>query len=311
MNSATHALDERDGLLPWVTLVTPAYNQSEFLAETIDSVLAQDYPKLEYIVLDDGSTDATPDVLSRYDGRISHDRHSNIGQSRTLNRGWSMARGSLIGYLSSDDLLEPSAVSRLVTALQANPDAAVAYVDYKLIDAKSRSFREIKAEDFDARRLCVDLVCQPGPGTLMRRKVFDQTGGWSPRFQQVPDFEFWLRASRFGRFIRIPEQLARYRIHEGSATFRAMTQERSVEIIEVMAHYWQASNTRDAKQSVANAHLIAAKNSVQAGRVTQALAHWFSACQLRPAIVILPRVWRMLLSGYLRRFAFSLFGRGQ
>src|SRR5207247_391526 len=94
---------------PLVSIVTPAYNQAEYLAETIESVLAQDYPNLEYIVLDDGSTDHTREVLKKYDGKLRWESHKNMGQARTLNEGWRKANGVYIGYLSSDDILYPGA----------------------------------------------------------------------------------------------------------------------------------------------------------------------------------------------------------
>src|SRR5439155_19151445 len=112
--------------LPLVSIVTPAYNQAEYLPETIESVLAQDYPNIEYIVLDDGSTDDTSKVLERYTGRLRWERHENIGQSRSLNKGWSMSRGDLLGYISSDDRLKKDCISRLVAALQAQREAVVA-----------------------------------------------------------------------------------------------------------------------------------------------------------------------------------------
>jgi glycosyltransferase involved in cell wall biosynthesis len=83
---------------PLVTIITPAYNQGEYLAETLDSMLAQDYPALEYKVLDDGSTDTTPAVLASYTGRVDWERQANMGQSRTLNKGWQAAKGDYLGY---------------------------------------------------------------------------------------------------------------------------------------------------------------------------------------------------------------------
>jgi glycosyltransferase involved in cell wall biosynthesis len=311
MSTETILAKSGDEPLPWVTIVTPTYNQSAYLAETIDSVLAQDYPRLEYIVLDDGSTDDTPAVLARYDGKIQHQRHDNIGQSSTLNRGWAMARGSLIGYLSSDDLLEPGAISHLVTALQTHPDAVVAYGDFKLIDAKGRHFRDVKAEDFDVNRLCVDLVCQPGPGALMRRQLFDETGGWATHLRQVPDFDFWLRAVQFGPFIRVAEALSRYRIHEESASFSAITPSRSIEIVSVVSNHWQKSHSRNYKRAMANAHLLAAKNHAQANRFGQIFLHWLAAIKFSPRIIIASRAWKMLLSGMFRRLAYTLFGRAR
>lgn len=295
--------------LPLVSIVTPAYNQAEYLAATIVSVLAQDYPNLEYIVLDDGSTDDTPAILKQFDGRIRHERHTNMGQARTLNRGWEMARGSLIGYLSSDDCLAPQAVSRLVQAMVERPDVIVAYCDFELIDAKGRVFREVRTEDYDQKRLCVDLVCQPGPGALFRRELFDCTGGWMEHLRQVPDFEFWLRASRMGQFLRVPELLAHYRVHEGSASFSVITAERSTEIVNIVFEYWSEQPGLLARQALASAHLIAAKNHIQSGRMIASLMQLGCSARYRPIIFFSLAAWKILLSGVLRRTVYNIWRR--
>ena len=296
---------------PLVSIVTPAYNQAEYLAETIDSVLAQDYPNIEYIVIDDGSTDETPAVLQRYDGRVRHERHPNMGQANTLNRGWEMARGSLIGYLSSDDWLEPNAISKLVKALSERPDAVVAYCDFQLIDAQGRGYRMVQAEEFSQKRLSVDLVCQPGPGALFRREVFDRTGGWAGRLLHVPDFEFWLRASRFGPFIRVPQMLAHYRIHHGSASFMVTTAERSMEIVGVMIAHWGGQSGPEVGRSMAAAHLFAAKSHAQSGRMGASFLQCLAAVRYRPAALLAPAAWRMLLAGLLRRVGYYMLRRGK
>lgn len=297
--------------LPLVSIVTPAFNQAEYLTETIESVLAQDYPNLEYIVLDDGSTDQTPEVLKKFDGRIRHERHANMGQAGTLNRGWGMASGSLIGYLSSDDRLAPHAVSSLVQALIENQDAAVAYCDFELIDAKGRTFRRVQTEAYDVHRLCVDLVCQPGPGALFRREVYDRTGGWAEHLRQIPDFEFWLRASRQGTFIRVPEVLAHYRVHEGSASFRPTTKERSMEIVHVMEEFWAGQAGANVNHSMASAHLLAAKSHAQSGRLVTGVGHWCRSIQKRPEALFSLFTWRALFSGLLRRIGYHLWRRGK
>ena len=287
--------------LPLVSIVTPAYNQGEYLAATIESVLAQDYPKLEYIVLDDGSTDNTPEVLKKYGGRIRHERHENMGQANTLNRGWAMSAGSLIGYLSSDDLLEPNAVSKLVETLLARQDASVVYCDYTLIDAQGRRFRKVRSEEFNASRLCEDLVCQPGPGALFRREVFDQTGGWVGQLQQVPDFQFWLKAFKFGPFVRAPHVLAHYRIHDASASFRPITTKRSMEIVDIMSEYWRGQTGPEVSKSMAKAHIIAAKNHAQSGRIMDCLFTWIKAIRFSSRMLLSISAWRIVASGMLRR----------
>lgn len=296
--------------IPLVSIVTPTYNQAEYLTETIESVLAQSYPNIEYIVLDDGSTDNTQDVLSRFDGRIRHERHPNVGQAKTLNRGWKMSRGSLLGYLSSDDRLLPDAVTRLVEGLTQHINAAVVYCDYDLIDAKGRFFRSVKAEEFSLNRLTVDLVCQPGPGALFRRDVFERAGGWNESLRQVPDFEFWLRASRFGHFIRLPEILAQYRIHEESTSFRPISAERSLEVVQVMKFYWKGVDSpEEARRSIATAQVISGKSHFQSGRLLNGLKQFYAAFCRDPSIFLAGTTWRMMSSGLLRRMLYFVKNR--
>ncbi len=193
---------------PLVSIVTPTYNQADYLAETIRSVLAQDYPHIEYLVLDDGSTDETPAVLHQFDGQIQWERHDNMGQSNTLNKGWQRSRGKYLGYLSSDDRLLPNAISMLVDAIEARPDVSVVYCDFDLIDKSGRLVKKLVAPDFDRTQLVEELNCQPAVGALFRRTVFEQSGGWNPELRKIPDFEFWLRAARFGPFLRVSQTLS-------------------------------------------------------------------------------------------------------
>lgn len=290
---------------PLVSIVTPVYNQAEYLEATMRSVLVQDYPALEYIVIDDGSSDDSLAVAQRvaaeFPGRVTVLTQANSGQAATLNRGWGLARGEILGYLSSDDRLLPQAVFRMVEALQARADASVAYCDFWLIDAAGTRLRESRTEDFSAKRLCVDLVCQPGPGALFRRHVLERSGGWNPTLRQVPDFEFWLRAERHGPFVRVAESLAEYRIHEGSASFGVMPPSRAEEIVGVVQEYWGGQGGRRAQISLARALVIASKNHAQSGRVVRALMMLGRSLHLCPTMMLEPGVWRQILVGFVRR----------
>ncbi len=270
------------------------------------SVLTQDYPALEYIVINDGSTDQSlavaQAVAARFPGRVRVIDQPNSGQAATLNRGWHESRGAILAYLSSDDCLAPGAVSRMVEALQAQPEVAVAYCDFWLIDAQGRRLRESRTEAFDLARLRESLVCQPGPGAFFRRSVFERQGGWRPELRQVPDFEFWLRASHEGPFLRVPQLLAEYRIHEGSASFRPMTPARAEEIVGVVqAHWADKPGSGPAHRALAKAYGIAAKNHGQSGRMGDALRAFARALRLRPSMAAELSVWRQLLVGMVRR----------
>lgn len=291
----------KDNLPPLVTIVTPVYNQADYLEETIQSVLAQSYPNVEYIVIDDGSSDGSLAVARRYEGRgVKVLSQVNSGQAATLNKGWALATGEYLAYLSSDDRLLPDAVSSMVRALQSTTQASVAYCDFWLIDAAGRRIRESRTEDYNSQRLREDLICQPGPGAFFRRLVFDQTGGWNEALHQVPDFEFWLRASRYGEFTRVPQALAEYRIHEGSASFKVMTIQRSEEIVQVVQSYWAEEDARG-QSACARAFLLASKNHAQSGRTLKALQFFGHALKLKPTLIMELSIWRQLLVGLLRR----------
>ncbi|MBT9500753.1 MAG: glycosyltransferase [Burkholderiaceae bacterium] len=287
--------------VPLVSIVIPAYNQAEYLEAAIESVLAQDYPALELCVVDDGSTDGTAQVLERYAGRAICLRHANMGQAATLNKGWALCKGSLLGYLSSDDVLNPQAVSTLVRALIDAPTCLVAYPDFDLIDARGIRLRTVLAEDFSLSRLTEELVCLPGPGALFRREVLLGTAGWSSEFRLVPDFEFWLRAAKLGPFLHVPGVLAQYRVHDGSASFRPASSKAAGEIVRAVASFWGEASGAGAARALSNAYLISAKTHALSGRAGQMLGALLQATKLRPLLLLTPRAWRIALSGTYRR----------
>src|SRR5881396_4316622 len=104
--------------LPLVSVVTPAYNQASFLHATIESVLAQDYAHIEYRVINDGSTDRTPEILEEYKNHVQVESHPNRGQTATINKGWEQSRGDIFIWLNSDDTFLPGAVTKAVNYLE-------------------------------------------------------------------------------------------------------------------------------------------------------------------------------------------------
>ena len=208
---------------PLVTIVTPTYNRARFLAETLESVLSQDYPALEYIVLDDGSTDETPALLQRYGRRVIAVRHPNMGEHRTVNRGWRMAHGSIIGTVNDDDLLLPGAVREAVQALMERPDVLVVYPDYTIIDRDAALMGHVTAGEFDYREMVRNVSCLPGPGAFFRREVLRLVGCRDPRFTYVADAEHWFRVGLAGPMAHLPITLAAHRIHPGSLSMSHAT----------------------------------------------------------------------------------------
>lgn len=206
-------------MTPLVTIVTPTYDRANYLPETIDSVLGQDYPNLEYVVLDNGSSDNTQEILRGYGDAIRWEHHaSNIGLSRAINRGFELARGEIIGFVSDDDPLLPGAISALVEVFQANPDVVVVYPDWDVIDGEGRHVRHIDTFEYSYRDMLRYHHTYPGPGALFRRSVLERIGGLDESMRIVSDYDFWLRAGLLGPFRRCPRTLARYRQHGATAT---------------------------------------------------------------------------------------------
>ncbi|MEZ9424129.1 glycosyltransferase family 2 protein [Vibrio lentus] len=288
---------------PLVSIITPTYNQAEYLPETIESVLLQDYPNIEYIVIDDGSTDNTISVLDKYKGKVRFISHENMGQANTLNKGWSIANGEYLAYLSSDDKLNKNAISELVAAAKEAGIISVVYPDFNLIDDKSNIIRECKTENFDKERMTVDLVCQPGPGALFSRELFYRLSGWNSELRQTPDFDFWIRSVDLATFKRVPKNLAEYRIHESSASFSRMSIERADEIINVMSSYWSGERNNI---SLSNAYLLSTRQHAQAGRYVLSFKRLVKAFELHPKNIFIFSNWKMIFSGSVRRYVYIL-----
>lgn len=198
---------------PLVTVITPTYNRVGHLEETVRSVLDQDYPNIEYLVIDDGSKDATLEVLRKFEGRVQVYSHPNMGQAKTLNRGFSLAKGEFIGLVSDDDPVLPGLVRRVVETFDSHPEGLVVYPDWVRIDADGRVETHIRTEEYGSVEMIRRHHCVPGPGTFFRRGLLDAVGGWDPQFRYVADLDFWFRAGLHGSFVRIPETLATFRMH--------------------------------------------------------------------------------------------------
>jgi glycosyltransferase involved in cell wall biosynthesis len=208
---------------PPVSIVMATYNRAHLAPESIESVLGQDYPDLELLVVDDGSGDETPAMLAGYarrhpEQRFRFVRQDNAGQATALNRGFELARGEIIGYLCDDDLLNPGAISLQAQALIDDPEAAIAYPGYREIDAAGRvedTVRPIEYSPTEALRLHDTVIV---PGALIRRRALEASGGWEASMQWMADLVFWMDVGLNGRAIRISQPLVSWRRHAGSVT---------------------------------------------------------------------------------------------
>ena len=209
----------RDGL-PLVSVVTPTYNQADFLRDTLESVLTQDYPHIEHQVIDDGSTDSTPQILAEYSDRIAVERHENRGQTPTINKGWERAQGEILTWLNSDDTFLPGAVSKGVDYLQQHPDVDIVFGDTLFTQPDGSPIERSKPRaEFDYRNFvlqCENPIAQPS--AFIRRSVIDDIGLLDPQYYYFMDWDYWLRAGIRHSIAYTPELWSTYRLHENSKT---------------------------------------------------------------------------------------------
>lgn len=208
--------DERDEPTPRVTIVTPSFNQARFLEETILSVLEQDYPNIEYAIVDGGSSDGSIEIIERYADRLAWwTAGPDGGQAAALNAAFARASGDYLGWLNSDDTLLPGSVSRAVAALRANPEALLVYGDAIYTDEHSREtgrFHSVDLDPVEMARTCTDKINPQG--ALFRRRALELAGPLEGFY--TFDFEFVMRIGIAGPVVRLPEPLATFRLHADS-----------------------------------------------------------------------------------------------
>jgi glycosyltransferase involved in cell wall biosynthesis len=203
---------------PPVSIVTPSRNQGRFIARTIDSVLAQTYPNIEYHVVDGGSTDATLDVLRSYGTKIDWHLQPDRGQAHAINKGFVRSRGEILTYLNADDVLLPDAVETIVDLFSHNPDISMYYGDANYIDAEDRITGRYATAEYSFERLMYDCcVCQPA--AFWTAKIAQKVGPFDERLNYVMDYDYWLRIDRAGGWIRhVPTVFAHSRLHPATKT---------------------------------------------------------------------------------------------
>lgn len=203
---------------PSITVLTPVYNGADFVAETINSVLDQDYPALECIVLNDGSTDRTLKVLEQFGNRVRVISHPNMGETLTVNKGLALARGKFIAVVNADDPLRPRAIELAVQCLEATPEAVLAYPDWVEIDHLSRVLRELRLPDYNIRSMLRGFAVAMGPGVLIRRRALETAGFRDEKLKYTGDLDLWFRLALLGPFAHVPELLATHRVHPQSTS---------------------------------------------------------------------------------------------
>lgn len=200
--------------LPLVSIITPSYNQAQYLEETIQSVLDQDYPHLEYLIVDGGSTDGSREIIERYSQHLAWwVSEPDRGQTDAINKGFARARGEILAWLNSDDTYLPGAVREAVDWLGSLPKAGMVYGDANLIDENGQVIGKFPARQTNYRRLRRGYVHIPQQASFFRAHLWKQVGPLDPSFYFAMDYDLWVRLARVSELQYAPRLWANFRLH--------------------------------------------------------------------------------------------------
>ena len=203
-----------------MTIVTPSYNQGRFIAATIESVLTQDYPNIEYIIMDGGSTDETAAVVEPYLDRLTFISEKDRGQSHAINKGFSMARGEIVSYLNSDDVFLPGAIRRAVAALEADPSVAMVYGDGYQIDIDGATISHFAAtQRFDLWRLAHLSAYILQQTVFWRKWACDAVGPFDEALYYGMDWDMFIRVGMQFPVQYIPAHMGAIREYATAKSF--------------------------------------------------------------------------------------------
>jgi len=208
--------------LPKISIITPSYNQGQFIKETIDSVLSQNYPNLEYIVMDGGSTDDTISILKSYGGKIKWISKKDKGQTDAINKGLELATGDILAYLNSDDVMLSNTLNKIAKFFKENKNAAWVTGSYQIVDENSKIINSFAVKSKTLLRkipnkstlLVANYIIQPS--TFWRRSLVDEIGFFNESLHYCMDFDYWLRVIEKFKLYTLPDKLSSFRIHGNS-----------------------------------------------------------------------------------------------
>lgn len=273
-----------------VSIVIPSFNQVSYLETTLLSVLGQDYPRVETIVMDGGSTDGSADVIRSYEKRLAYwVSEKDAGQADAINKGMARARGEIVAWLNSDDYYLPGAVRAALRAFERNPDALLVYGDMLAVDERGQTinalrYRQLTLEDL----LSFQIIGQPA--VFMRRAAFERAGGLDRSYHFLLDHHLWIRIAAQGRILHVPQTWAAARYH-AEAKNRARASEFGSEAFRILNEVERDANLASAfanikRRARASAHRVDARYLLDGDRPAASLAAWTRAFFIYPPVAL-------------------------
>lgn len=285
-----------------VSIITPSFNQSRYLEQTIRSVLQQDYPDLEYFIVDGGSTDSSVEIIRRYEEKLAGwVSEKDRGQAEAINKGIRASSGEIVAWLNSDDIYLPGAIQKAVQAFQQHPEAGLVYGNVISIDENARPFNLQTFQPYTLKDLMSFRIISQ-PAVFMRRAVLEQVGLLDLSYHYLLDHHLWLRMVQHAPSAYIPQTLAAARYH-AEAKNLAHTPEFGREAFRMVD--WMATDPRFSslfrqhdRCILAGAHRLDAFYLLDGGFYARSLGAYARAFRYNPGVVLpeMHRVFYALLA---------------
>lgn len=226
-----------DRMHPKISIVTPSFNQGKFIELAINSVLKQNYPNFEHIILDNCSTDETVEILQKYPHLVWQSQPDK-GQSDALNQGFRLATGDIIGWLNADDLYLPECFKKIAKSFASSPKSDLVYGDYRWIDELGQVIQLRKELDFDWFILkYLHVLYIPSTSTFFKRKIFEEENFLDTSLKYSMDYEFFLRLARKQyHFLHINAYLADFRWHHENKSVIAYQEQKEEKTRALLRH---------------------------------------------------------------------------
>jgi glycosyltransferase involved in cell wall biosynthesis len=205
-----------------ISIVTPSYNQAPYIEKTIQSVLSQDYPSVEYLIVDGGSADDTVNIIKRYESKLAWwMSEKDGGQTDAINKGFARAKGDIIAWNNSDDTYEPGAVTAAVKYLQDHPELGMVYGDCNYINESGRVIGKFKASQTNYRLLRRGYTRIPQQTMFFRAGLWQEVGPLDPSYYFAMDYDLWTRIAARTEIKYLPQTWANFRLHTSGKTILA------------------------------------------------------------------------------------------
>jgi glycosyltransferase involved in cell wall biosynthesis len=271
---------------PLVSIVTPSYNQATFLEQTINSVLGQEYSRLEYLIVDGASTDNSVEIIRKYASKLEWwISEEDGGQAEAINKGLSRANGEIVAWLNSDDYYLSGTISRVVAAFQTNPEALFVYGNMLAVDSEGQiinrlNYHPLGLEDL----LCFQIIGQPA--VFMRREALEKAGFLDTSYHCLLDHQLWLRIAMHGLFVHINQTWSAARYHP-AAKNRSRAAEFGQEAFNILTWAERQPELKSvypncAVKARASAHRVDARYLLDGGLTRQSLKAWRKAFLTHP-----------------------------